>query len=316
MVTDTPNVSRRHAMCAIAAAAGAAVLDPGPALARLIAQQSVTLSGRPPKTATQNLLAGLAPCAVCGGGLVVETSPRKRGRVPEYVCSRHRHNGTCSNALHMAVEDMNEAVLWAIEEHALTPEAIEQVIHLSERDDIADQQKRLGREAKDIEKRISRLVAAVETGGGEATALVAKLRELEMRQRAIATEVASLHPVPRLAPAVIKSRLAEWRRLLRQSTTQGRTVLQRILRGRLTFTPRPDGQGYDFEGPTRFDRLFTGVALAAETGPSWIPVSDYGKGTENIGPEDLPDAEYGRLLDQVHGKGMASPAGFEPASWP
>jgi hypothetical protein len=29
------------------------------------------LSGRPPKTATQNLLAGLSTCALCGGGLVV-----------------------------------------------------------------------------------------------------------------------------------------------------------------------------------------------------------------------------------------------------
>jgi DNA invertase Pin-like site-specific DNA recombinase len=41
------------------------------------------LAGRPPKTPTNNLLAGLATCAQCGGGLVVETSPRKRGRVPE-----------------------------------------------------------------------------------------------------------------------------------------------------------------------------------------------------------------------------------------
>src|SRR4029453_13893082 len=42
---------------------------------------------------------------------------------------------------------------------------------------------------------------------------------------------------------VIENRLAEWRRPLRQSTTQARTVLQRVLRGRLTFTPRADGQG-------------------------------------------------------------------------
>jgi hypothetical protein len=80
------------------------------------------LSGRPPKTATQNLLAGLATCALCGGGLVVETSPRKRGRVPEYVCYRHRANGACTNALRMTVVEMNEAVLQAAEEHALTPE--------------------------------------------------------------------------------------------------------------------------------------------------------------------------------------------------
>jgi len=258
------------------------------------------LSGRPPKTATQNLLAGLATCALCGGGLVVETSPRKRGRVPEYICARRRANGTCENALHIAVEDMNEAVLQAIEEHALTPEAIEQVIHLSERDDVTDLQAKLAREQKDIAKRIARLVAAVETGG-DATSLVAKLRELEARQRAIVVEVASLRPIPRLAPAVIENRLAEWRRLLRASTTQGRTVLQRILRGRLTFTPSADGLGYSFEGPTRFDKLFTGIALAPlAVGTYDDLIRDAGKGCEHIRPEDTPDGDYGRLLDRVY----------------
>ena len=42
-----------------------------------------------------------------------------------------------------------------------------------------------------------------------------------------------------------------------QRTTQGRAVLQRVLRGRITFTPK--GDGYEFEAPTRFDKLFTGV---------------------------------------------------------
>jgi hypothetical protein len=63
-----------------------------------------------------------------------------------------------------------------------------------------------------------------------------------------------------LPPAVIENRLAEWRRLLRQSTTQARIVLQRVLRGRLTFSPRVNEvsgevDGYDFAGPTRFDKL-------------------------------------------------------------
>jgi hypothetical protein len=49
------------------------------------------MSGRPPKTPTRNLLAGLAMCGACGGSLSVETGPQKRGRVPEYVCYRDRH---------------------------------------------------------------------------------------------------------------------------------------------------------------------------------------------------------------------------------
>ena len=142
---------------------------------------------------------GSPPDWLCGGGLVVETSPRKRGRIPEYICYRHRANGGCTNTLRMPVADLNEAVLFAVEEHALTPEAIEQVMHLSERDDVAELQEKLARERKDVEKRIARLVTAVENGG-DAPSLVAKLRELEARRRTIDVEVTNLRPIPGWPP--------------------------------------------------------------------------------------------------------------------
>jgi hypothetical protein len=59
------------------------------------------MSGRPPHRTPKNLLAGLATCAACGGNLVVETSPRKRGRVPEYVCLRFHRHGLCQNRRHI-----------------------------------------------------------------------------------------------------------------------------------------------------------------------------------------------------------------------
>ena len=281
------------------------------------------MSGRPPRAGVKNLLAGLATCGVCGGGLIVETSSRKRGRVAEYVCARRRRNGSCANALRVPVDTVNEAVLQAIEEHALTPEAVEQVVQLTERDDVREQQDALGRERKDVEKRIARLVAAIETGG-DPPSLVAKVRELETRRAAIVRRLISLSPVPRLAPQVIENRLAEWRRLLRASTTQGRAVLQRVLRGRITFTPTeaftelpPPGfkvrqAGYTFEAPTRFDKLFTGIVVER---PSWMKDGDR-RGTEHIGPEDTFDGDYGRLLERVqnNGKWVASPTGFEPVS--
>jgi hypothetical protein len=48
-------------------------------------------------------------------------------------------------------------------------------------------------------------------------------------------------------------------------------VGRRILRGRLTFTPHVNWvsgevDGYDFEGPTRFDKLFTGIAVERPNG--------------------------------------------------
>jgi hypothetical protein len=271
------------------------------------------LSGRPPKNATKNLLAGLASCGVCGGGLVVETSSRKNGRQHEYVCHRHRHNSTCGNALRIPIAEMNEAVLRAIEEHALTPEAIEQVIQLTERDDVQDRQDALTREMKEIERRIKRNMEAIEVGG-DLSSLVVRQRELEARRQSITREIESLRPIPRLAPSIIENRLADWRRLLRQSTTQGRAVLQRILRGRMTFVPHPNGRGYDFTAPTRFDKLFTGVVADR---PPHLPTTTRGV---NVLPEDTPDFDYGVLLERVqeriYGKGVASPTGFEPVFWP
>ena len=74
--------------------------------------------------------------------------------------------------------------------------------------------------------------------------------------------------------AVVDDRLGEWRRLLRQSTTQARAVLQRVLRGRIVFTP--DGDGYDFEAPTRFDRLFVGCVVPSNARPAWMQSSIIG----------------------------------------
>ena len=107
-------------------------------------------------------------------------------------------------------------------------------------------------------------MAAIETGG-EAASLVAKVKELEARRVAIDCELSGFKPVPRLRPEVVEDRLTEWRRLLRQSTTQGRAVLQRVLCGRITFTPKCGG--YQFEASTRLDKLFLCVAVER---PTWI----------------------------------------------
>jgi recombinase-like zinc beta ribbon protein len=225
-------------------------------------------------------------------------SNNRKGHYSYYACHRRRTAGTCTNTLRMPIEEMNAAVLEEVEAHALTPEAIESVIHLSERTDVADTRAALDKERVDITKRTSRPVAAIETGG-EMSALIGKLRELEARQRAIDTEIRTSQPIPRLAPVVVESWLPEWRRLLRATPTQARSVLQRILRGRLTFVPRADGTGYDFSGETRFDKLFTGLVVSPATvaTPYADLIRDRGRGTESIGPDDLTDADYGRLLD-------------------
>jgi hypothetical protein len=113
------------------------------------------------------------------------------------------------------------------------------MVALTERDDARERQDALTREAHDVQKRIAPLVDIIAEGGGDSVALVGKLRQVEERHRSIGGEIEALQPLPRLAPAEVEDRLAEWRRLLHQSTTQARAVLQRVLDGRLTVAPRP-----------------------------------------------------------------------------
>ena len=253
------------------------------------------ISGRPPKSETRNLLAGLATCGVCGGGLIVETSSRKGSRAHEYVCARRRQNGSCANALRLAATVVNEAVLQAIEAHALTPEAVEAVIPVTERDDQRERQVLLAREQEILDP----------------PDCPADRRDCGRRRRAAGhtrtacPRIAACRPIPRLPVAVLADRLAEWRRLLRQSTTQARAVLQRVLDGRVTFTP--EGPGYAFAAPTRYDRLFSGLVAPH---PAFVPEST--EGWAHLTPEDTPEADYGQMLERAYdGKGLASPRGFE-----
>ena len=158
---------------------------------------------------------------------------------------------------------MNEAVLHAIEEHALTPEAVEAVVRLTERDDYRERQERLSLELADVARKIARLVDAI-ADGADSAALRAKLRELEVKQTALRRDAKALRPVPQLPRAVVEKRLAEWRRLLRQSTEQGRAVLQRLLSGRRT----PMARAMTSLPPTQYDKLFTGSRSRRSLAPN------------------------------------------------
>lgn len=193
---------------------------------------------------------------------------------------------------------MHDAVLAWLEEHIFTPEALEHVIRFTETtsQQAADERKALEREQRDLKRRIANLLKAIETGG-DAVALVKQVQTYEARQSAIANELVALRPVPRLAPTVVQDRLNEWRRLLRGSTTQARAVIQRVVDGRLTFTLREDGLGYDFTGRTRFDRLFTGCVIQL---PAWMTRDS--SLNQVFDSNDTLDADYGALLSKFYGK--------------
>ena len=279
------------------------------------------LIGRPPRKAATNLLAGLAQCGKCGGGMVVQTYKTSDGkpRRSHYMCSRKRL-GLCSNDMRLELNETNETILSTIEKHALTPEAIERVILLAEESAQEDAGDRLRRELKDIEKKLGRFLKAIEAGVDPVT-IAPKMKELEAEKRRITDALADQKPIPRVPVAVVDDRLAEWRRMLRGSVTQGRQVLDRVLAGRIVFSPADDG--CTFEASTRFGRLFDGFASKTSTlrrVPDWMIGAPE---DEPIDPAWLPDANYGRLLDRAvqrlrekSGTRDSSPPGFEPGFQP
>ena len=93
-------------------------------------------------------------------------------------------------------------------------------------------------------------------------------------------------------------------------------MLDRVLDGRIVFTPVGDA-GYEFEAPTRYDRLFSGLVVPKSAWTTATP------GAEHLGPDDVyyrgeRDVDFGEVLRRAtaNRKGVASPTGFEPVFWP
>ena len=278
------------------------------------------LGGRPPKHEAQNLLSGMMLCAFCKGGIVCETP--STGRQKLYVCGTRKKKGNlCENNIRMATSVLNEAVLQAIEEHALTPEAIERVIALSERDDVKEKEVALFQEQGHNARKQKNLMNAIAGGTEGPTILVGEIERLEARQKAIAAELAEMRPIPKVPRPEVESRLEEWRRLLRGSVTQGRLVLQKILKGRLVMLPlnaRIDEvkqkivfTGYQFSAPTRFDKLFQGLAIPP---PKFIQdMAQSNLGYEHLTAEDIQgDTEKEALLEKP--PSSVSSREWEPAA--
>ena len=184
---------------------------------------------------------------------------------------------------------MNETVLQAIEAHALTPEAIEPVIALTERDDCTSAGAALT-ERRDLDKRIAKLVSAIEVAG-DITSLATKLRELESRRAAIDADL-------RVAQPCLAWRQRCWKIGWRSGVgsceldDSGSRRDSACVPWAHHLPPRDGWRRLHFMADTRFDKLFAGVCVER---PAFIPSGN--AGTEHIGSDDLIDADYGQLLE-------------------
>jgi site-specific DNA recombinase len=231
--------------------------------------------GRPVNGVTSPyLLTGFTRCARCGGGLITRTrGGAGRQRWHTYVCgSWHYRGGTvCGNRLEAIRVKADVAVLAAIEQALFRGDIVELTIQEAlalwqpAQDARDEQREALLCELRRLDAEVARLTQAVAGGGEELAPLVAALREREGRRRDVRARLAAGEaPAPsvgtrRDVERRLRTRLTGWQGVLRRQTAEARPLLDRLLEGRLTFTPHEEQRLYTFSGRATLGGLISGA---------------------------------------------------------
>jgi site-specific DNA recombinase len=225
------------------------------------------------------LLTGLARCGECGGPLGGFTSSHGRQRAAFYGCTYHSKRGrtVCGNSTVISQDVIERAFLDALAaalDARMIEDAVREAIVRLRRD--GDQ--RLGqrgvleRERSLVEAHTRHILDAVKAGYAT-TALLQELEREEARKGAIATELAALADLARVASLdaaqvsrTLTTLAADVRDVLTGTPGPARQMLRTLFAGhRIECRPvvEPDGtRGYHFRAEGTYAALLTGgVAL-------------------------------------------------------
>lgn len=244
------------------------------------------LWGRPASTLdSKYLLTGLVKCGLCGGSVYVKSSSRKGARALFYGCMTHHLRGrmACANNLLTPMDRANEEVLAVLERDVLHPNVTKTVVRkaldkfrASERD-WSERRRALHKQIATVDMEISRLVAAI-SSGGDIPALVEAVKAANDRTIALSQELAEVDSqqhsdadYDQLEKDLQAHFEASWKTLLTRQVGPTRQILRKLFNGdRLPFIPMTDESGsqYEFKGTASISRLLTGRAkeLVSPTG--------------------------------------------------
>jgi len=241
-----------------------------------------TLLGRPAGESSPYVLVGLMSCGVCGGSMEVVSRKSGGRRAFAYRCYRSRRQGTsvCSNRLPIPMTDADDAVLDAVEDTLLKPGVVERALAIAEAEILDGSSARrrapLVADLAALDAEVERLMTAIKRSS-DLDPLLAALGESEQRRAELRQQIATIdaeRPARTLDPnavrATLKSYIDDYRKLLRGHVPQMQQILRRLIVGKLTFTPKLNGD-YEFTGRGTVRPLLSGVTrkLASPTPPSW-----------------------------------------------
>jgi hypothetical protein len=197
--------------------------------------------------------------------------------------------------------DADDAVLSAVEKTILNAAVVERAIALAESELIDDGAARrrapLVVDLEALDADVGRLTTAIKRGG-DLDPLLAALRECEARRGELRQRIAALDAAPRTAPldadavrAKLRSYVADYRKLLLGHVPQAQQILRRLVVGKLTFTPKLNGD-YEFAGKGTVRPLLSGVIrkLASPSTPSWNQITTWLRSFADLRNAGIPAA--------------------------
>ncbi len=225
------------------------------------------------------LLTGLGRCAICGGNITMlggyVGSNGKRRPVRYYGCSHRQNRGStvCTNDHRAHMEEADAAILDAIKQTILTPEAVDYIVDEATRR-IAEQQasasdrpKRLETELRKARRKLDNFLGLIAEGKAPASVLGA-IRELE---QAIETKTTELGRLTMAQPSELDQRrmkkqlreqVGRFDELIHSDVPIARQALRKLMAGPIAFSPqvRDGRKGYELKWETKI-----GVLLCTPT---------------------------------------------------
>ena len=156
----------------------------------------------------------------------------------------------CRNRWQPSLAPLEDLVLDTIETEVLNPAVVERAIAeaaaILDAPDTDGQAERatLAGELATLDAELARLTALAASGGLEIPAVLDGLRSRQARRDALLARQAALgrraHPAASGAVLrrTLRTKLADWRGLLRRNVTEARPVIEALLAGRVIVTPR------------------------------------------------------------------------------